>query len=107
MKQILEKYSWKHIVILYDTDYVFFNLAGSSLARDFKADADLPRPLDIPFRKATLNNKHKELLTEANQHARGESKHHKTTIKYHVQGTLQKQSILGRQHSTIETWNKK
>ncbi|XP_071172165.1 atrial natriuretic peptide receptor 1-like [Mytilus edulis] len=70
VKKILEKYSWKHIVILYDTDYVFFNLAGNSLARDFKADGDLPRPVDIPFRKATINNQHKNLLTEANLHAR-------------------------------------
>ena len=71
VKKILQEYYWKHIVILYDTDYVFFNLAGNSLSRDFKADADLPRPVDIPFRKATLGNKHRDLLTEANDHARG------------------------------------
>lgn len=69
MVEILKEYSWSHIAILYDQDYVFFNLAGGQLAIDLKGIESLPRPLDIPFSATKLKDPG-ILLQEASQYAR-------------------------------------
>lgn len=69
MVEILKEYSWSHIAILYDQDYVFFNLAGGQLAIDLKGIESLPRPLDIPFSATKLKDPG-ILLKEASQYAR-------------------------------------
>ncbi|KAK3085674.1 hypothetical protein FSP39_006966 [Pinctada imbricata] len=69
IRSMMEKYKWRHVSILYDQDYVFFNLAGSNLALDFKAMSDIPRPLDLPF-KATKLADTKSLLREASKYSR-------------------------------------
>lgn len=72
MVEILKEYSWSHIAILYDQDYVFFNLAGGQLAIDLKGIESLPRPLDIPFSATKLKDPG-ILLQEASQYARCKS----------------------------------
>ncbi|XP_022336489.2 atrial natriuretic peptide receptor 1-like [Crassostrea virginica] len=69
MVEILKEYSWSHLAILYDQDYVFFNLAGSQLAIDLKGIESLPRPVDIPFSATKLKDPG-SLLQEASQFAR-------------------------------------
>ncbi|XP_062586842.1 atrial natriuretic peptide receptor 1-like, partial [Saccostrea cucullata] len=69
MVEILKEYSWSHLAILYDQDYVFFNLAGSQLAIDLKGIESLPRPVDIPFSATKLKDPG-SLLLEASQFAR-------------------------------------
>lgn len=72
MVEILNEYSWSHLAILYDQDYVFFNLAGSQLAIDLKGIESLPRPVDIPFSATKLKDPG-SLLQEASQFARCKS----------------------------------
>ena len=70
---MMREYKWRHTAILYDQDYVFFNLAGSNLALDFKDMSDIPRPLDIPFKAKKLSDPG-ALLQDASKQARRKCK---------------------------------
>ena len=65
----MRRYKWSNIAVIYDLDYVFFELAGSNLVDDFKGNPDWPRPADLHFKKSTLSD-YSALLKEAGQYAR-------------------------------------
>ncbi|XP_060079814.1 atrial natriuretic peptide receptor 1-like [Ylistrum balloti] len=66
---LMREYSWQHIAVIYDVDYIFFELAGGNLVRDFHNDASFPRPLDLQFQASKLADPG-SLLIEASKEAR-------------------------------------
>lgn len=70
MSAIMSAYGWTHTAILYDITYVFFDLAGSNLVKDFRDIQAMARPYDIPFVPAKVKD-FGDLLLDAKQHARG------------------------------------
>ncbi|XP_052233141.1 atrial natriuretic peptide receptor 1-like [Dreissena polymorpha] len=65
----MSTYNWRHVSILYDFTYVFFDIAGSNLVNDFKRNPELIRPYDIPFNPQTIFD-YSGILTEASAYAR-------------------------------------
>ncbi|OWF56507.1 Atrial natriuretic peptide receptor 1 [Mizuhopecten yessoensis] len=66
---LMSKYGWRHISIIYDVEYIFFELAGVNLVRDFVNHASWPRPLDLQFGSSKLSDPG-TLLTTASRQSR-------------------------------------
>ncbi|XP_021348353.1 atrial natriuretic peptide receptor 1-like [Mizuhopecten yessoensis] len=66
---LMREYNWRHIAVIYDVDYIFFELAGGNLVRDFHNDISMPRPLDLQF-QASKHADPGSLLIEASKQAR-------------------------------------
>ncbi|XP_069114578.1 atrial natriuretic peptide receptor 3-like [Argopecten irradians] len=56
LMSLMSKYDWRHISIIYDVEYIFFELAGVNLVRDFVNNGAWPRPLDLQFAASKLSD---------------------------------------------------
>ena len=67
---IMAEYNWRHSVIMYDSEYILWEVVGENLVVDFRKSSNLARPYDIPFDPAKTTD-YSELLLDAKSRARG------------------------------------
>ena len=79
--ELLKKYSWKHVAILYDIHDVLMRVQGSALTNSLRREEQLPRPYDVSF-DTTKHPDFDELLTEASQHARSTTQQTRNVCQY-------------------------
>ena len=70
VRALLDKYGWFHVSIIYDTDEIFYRVAGPSMVSDIEEDPAFPDPHPVPFERLTDWNPGQTLQT-ASDHARG------------------------------------